>query len=121
MQTSDIFQAIPQGVVTGDQVRQLYRIAKQHQCAIPAVNVSSSSTVNAALEAAKKVAMPIIIQFSSGGSAAFIGKGAQLPSMQASLLGAIAGAQYVHQAAQAYGVRVILHTDHANRKLLPWI
>ncbi len=37
------------------------------------------------------------------------------------VLGAISGAKHVHLLAKAYGVPVILHTDHAARKLLPWI
>jgi len=117
----DLFDSIPLGVVTGSDAHLLYKIAKTHQCAIPAVNISSSSTLNSALEAAKISQMPIIIQFSSGGAAAFIGKGSGLSAIEASVQGAIAGAHYVHQVAKAYGVRVILHTDHANRKLLPWI
>lgn len=121
MPKEDLFDSIALGVVTGSDVHLLYTIAKSHQCAIPAVNVSNSSTLNAALEAAKNSQMPIIIQFSSGGAAAFIGKGAGLSAIEASIQGAIAGANYVHQVAKVYGVRVILHTDHANRKLLPWI
>jgi len=121
MPKEDIFDSIAQGVVTGSDVHLLYKIAKAHQCAIPAVNVSSSSTLNSALTAAKTAQMPIIIQFSSGGAAAFIGKDVGLSAVDACIQGAIAGARYVHQVAKSYGVRVILHTDHANRKLLPWI
>jgi len=121
MPKEDIFSSIALGIVTGSDVPLLYKIAKSHQCAIPAVNVSSSSTLNSALEAAKIAKMPIIIQFSSGGAAAFIGKGLGFSAIEASIKGAIAGALYAHQVAKTYGVRVILHTDHANRKLLPWI
>jgi len=121
MPKKDIFESIALGVVTGSDVQHLYKVAKIHQCAIPAVNVSNSSTLNSALSAANKAKMPIIIQFSSGGAAAFIGKDVALSAIDASIVGAIAGARYVHQVAETYGVRVILHTDHANRKLLPWI
>jgi fructose-bisphosphate aldolase class II len=121
MQKEDVFHSIELGVVTGSDVHQLYNIAKTHQCAIPAVNVSNSSTLNAALSAASKTKMPVVIQFSSGGAAAFLGKDAGLASIDASIQGAIAGAHYVHHVAKVYGVRVILHTDHASRKLLPWI
>lgn len=121
MPKEDIFKSIALGVVTGSDVHHLYKVAKIHQCAIPAVNVSNSSTINSALAAAKNSQMPIIIQFSSGGASAFIGKGVGLSAIDASIVGAIAGARYVHQVAKSYGVRVILHTDHANRKLLPWI
>lgn len=121
MPKENLFGAIAAGVVTGSDVTLLYGIAKKNACAIPAVNVSSSSTLNAALEASKVANIPIIIQFSHGGAASFIGKGIGLPAIEASVLGAIAGAKYVHQVAKGYGVRVVLHTDHANRTLLPWI
>lgn len=121
MSKINIFESIETGVVTGKDVGLLYSIAKANNCAIPAVNVSSSATINAALEAAKIADMPIIIQFSQGGSVSFVGKGLSLSVVDASTLGAISGAKYVHQIAKSYDVRVILHTDHANRKLLPWI
>lgn len=44
-----------------------------------------------------------------------------MSGLQAGVLGAISGALHVHTLAEAYGVAVILHTDHAARKLLPWI
>ncbi len=121
MSKNNLFNSITKGVVTGSDIHRLYAIAKANKCALPAVNVSSSSTLNASLAAAKSAKMPIIIQFSSGGAAAFIGKSSGLSSIEASTVGAIAGAKYVHQVAEIYGVHVILHTDHANRKLLPWI
>lgn len=121
MSKTNLFNAIDKGVVTGSDIHRLYAIAKANQCAFPAVNVSSSSTLNAALSAAKSAKMPIIIQFSNGGAASFIGKNSGLSSIDASIAGAIVGAKYVHQVAKSYDVHVILHTDHANRKLLPWI
>jgi fructose-bisphosphate aldolase class II len=121
MSKINVFKSIEIGVVTGNDVDKLYHIAKANECAIPAVNVSSSATLNAALEAAKIANMPIIIQFSQGGSVSFVGKGLNLPTIESSVIGAVAGAKYVHQVAKSYGVRVILHTDHASRKLLPWI
>lgn len=121
MSKAHLFNSIAKGVVTGSDIHRLYAIAKANQCAFPAVNVSSSSTLNAALSAAKSAKMPIIIQFSSGGAASFIGKSSGLSSIEASIAGAIVGAKYVHQVAKSYDVHVILHTDHANRKLLPWI
>ncbi|EWH11532.1 fructose-bisphosphate aldolase [Catenovulum agarivorans DS-2] len=109
------------GVLTGDDVSKLFAIAKQNLFAIPAVNVVNTNSVNAALEAAKKVNSPIIIQFSNGGAGFFIGKGSELGSIEASIAGAVAGAHYVRAAAEHYKVPVILHTDHAAKKLLPWI
>ena len=121
MSKANLFKSIAKGVVTGSDVHRLYAIAKTNKCAFPAVNVSSSSTLNSALAAAKSASMPIIIQFSNGGAAAFIGKSSGLSPIEAAIAGAIAGAKYVHQVAKHYDVHVVLHTDHANRKLLPWI
>jgi len=112
---------IAAGVVTGDDVGLMFDYAKQMQFAYPAVNVIGTNSINAALEAAKKVNSPIIIQLSYSGSVFFLGKGAQLPEEEMAVAGAIAAAHYVRQAAKLYGVPVILHTDHASKKLLGWI
>jgi fructose-bisphosphate aldolase class II len=109
------------GVATGDQVQTLFQFAKKQGFAYPAVNVSSSSSINATLEAAHTINSPVIVQFSYSGSAFFMGKGLKLDEHQSSILGTIASAQYVHSVAEAYGVPIILHTDHAAKKLLPWI
>ena len=109
------------GVATGDQVQALFHYAKQQGFAYPAVNVASSNSINATLEAAHSVNSPVIVQLSYNGSAFFIGKGVKLEGHDSSILGAIASAQYIHTVAEAYGVPVILHTDHAAKKLLPWV
>ena len=114
-----LFSQIKAGVVAGDDLQILFNAAKKEGFAIPAVNVVGTDSVNAALEAAAKAASPIIIQFSNGGGAFWGGK--SLPSDKSSALGAIAGALHVHILAEAYGVPVVLHTDHAAKKLLPWI
>lgn len=114
-----LFSQIKAGVVTGDDLQILFNIAKKEGFAIPAVNVVGTDSVNAALEAAAKAASPIIIQFSNGGCAFWGGK--SLPSDKSAVLGAIAGALHVHVLAEAYGVSVVLHTDHAAKKLLSWI
>ncbi|KIM03485.1 MAG: fructose-bisphosphate aldolase [Sulfurovum sp. AS07-7] len=114
-----ILDSIPAGVIFGEDVEKLFEIAKREGFAIPAVNVVSSSSINAVLESAKKVNSPIIIQFSNGGAEFMAGKG--LKGLEASILGAISGANHVHTMAKAYGIPVILHTDHASKKLLPWI
>lgn len=114
-----VLDTLPTGVLTGQEVQTLFSIAKEEGFAIPAVNVVGTSSINAVLEAAANVKSPIIIQFSNGGAEYFAGKG--MKSDQRARLGAVAGAQYVHTVAEAYGVPVILHTDHAARKLLPWI
>ncbi len=95
--------------------------AQANNFAIPAVNVVSSSSVNAVMEAAKIANAPVMIQFSNGGAAFNAGKGLKMEGQQAAILGAIAGAKHIHTLAEAYGVYVVLHTDHAAKKLLPWI
>jgi len=117
--STKVLDVVPAGVVTGDDLQKLFKIAKEEGFALPAVNVVSTPSVNAVLEAAKKVNSPVIIQFSNGGGAYFAGKG--LPSDEAAVLGCISGAQHIHTVAKAYGVPVVLHTDHAARELLPWI
>ncbi|MEN6455645.1 MAG: class II fructose-bisphosphate aldolase [Prolixibacteraceae bacterium] len=116
-----ISDQIKVGVVSGSDTQLLFKIAREEQFAMPAVNVVNSSSVNAALEAAKLVGSPIIIQFSNGGAQFYAGKGLKLEGQKAQIAGAIAGAKYIHQVAELYGVRVIIHTDHAAKKLLPWI
>jgi len=114
-----VLDSLPCGVLSGNQVSKLFAIAKEEGFAIPAVNVVGTSSVNAVLESASKVNSPVIIQFSNGGGEFYAGKG--MPSGKRAILGTIAGAHHVHTVAEAYGVPVVLHTDHASRKLLPWI
>lgn len=109
------------GVLTGQEVTDLLNHANENDFALPAVNVTSSSTVNAVLETARDVNSPVMIQFSNGGAAFMAGKGLSNDGQAAAIAGGVAGAHHVHQLAEAYGVTVVLHTDHAARKLLPWI
>jgi len=113
-----VLDVVKAGVLFGDEVEKLYQYAKDNGFAIPAVNVVGTNSVNAVLEAAKSVNSPIIIQFSNGGAGFYAGKGI---SGDGAVLGAIAGALHVNLLAEHYGIPVILHTDHAARKLLPWI
>ena len=117
--STKVLDVVNAGVVTGEDLQKLFKVAKDEGFALPAVNVVSTSSVNAVLEAAKNVNSPVIVQFSNGGGAYYAGKG--LPSEEAAVLGCISGAQHVHTVAKAYGIPVVLHTDHAARKLLPWI
>ncbi|MEO5602594.1 MAG: class II fructose-bisphosphate aldolase [Cyclobacteriaceae bacterium] len=103
------------------EAKKVFEHAKAGQYALPAVNVTSTSTINATLEAAKAVKSPVIIQFSNSGAAFFIGKSLDNKLQQASIIGAVAAAKYVHEASDLYGVPVLLNTDHAAKKLLPWI
>lgn len=108
------------GVIVGDDVRKLFEYAQEHEFAIPAINVTSSSTVVAALEAARDSKSPIILQTSQGGAAYFAGKGVDNKDQHASIAGAVAAAHYIRSIAPVYGVPVVLHTDHCAKKLLPW-
>tara|TARA_B110000305_G_scaffold54001_1_gene59519 strand:- start:6641 stop:7708 length:1068 start_codon:yes stop_codon:yes gene_type:complete len=109
------------GVITGIAVQEVFSDAKKNNYALPAVNVTSSSTVNSVLEAAAEVNSPVIVQFSAGGCQFFAGKGLSNENQLSSIAGGISGAMHVHQMAKLYNVSVILHTDHCARKLLPWI
>lgn len=118
---SKIFDFVKPGVISGDDVQKVFAVAKENQFALPAVNVVNTDSINAVLEAAAKVKAPVVVQFSNGGAGFFAGKGLKLEGQDSQILGAIAGAKYVHAVAETYGVPVILHTDHAAKKLLPWI
>ena len=114
-----VLDVVKPGVLTGSEAKKLFAYAKKNKFAIPAVNVVGTDSVNAVLEAAAKVNSPIIVQFSNGGAGYYAGKG--LKTSDAAILGGVSGAMHVHTMAAAYGIPVILHTDHAARKLLPWI
>ena len=109
------------GVITGNKVQKIFDLAKKKKFAIPAVNVIGSSSINATLETASKLNSPVIIQFSNGGGSFNAGKGLNNLDQVASIKGSIAGAKHVHELAESYKSTVILHTDHAARKLLPWV
>jgi fructose-bisphosphate aldolase class II len=114
-----VLDIVKPGVLTGSEAKKLFDYAKANNFAIPAVNIVNTESINGVLESAAKVNSPIILQFSNGGSTFFAGKGCKAEN--ASILGAISGAKHIHMMAEAYGVPVVLHTDHAARKLLPWI
>lgn len=109
------------GVLYGDEVTELFNYANDNDFAIPGVNVIGSDSINATLQTAKDVNSPVIIQFSNGGASFVAGKGLSNDGQNASILGAIAGAHHVKTLAEAYGVSVILHTDHCAKKILPWV
>ncbi|MCX6220561.1 MAG: class II fructose-bisphosphate aldolase [Bacteroidia bacterium] len=116
-----IAEVVKPGVVSGTDLQYIFKVAKANNFAIPAVNVVGSSSVNAIMEAAVIANAPVMIQFSNGGAIFNAGKGLKLEGHKAGILGAVAGAKHIHTLAEAYGVRVVLHTDHAAKKLLPWI
>lgn len=113
--------SIKPGVAAGDEVQAIFAYAKANKFALPAINVTSTSTVNAVMETAAALQSPVIIQFSNGGCLFYAGKTLSNEGEKAAILGGISGAKHVHALAEAYGVTVILHTDHCAKKLLPWI
>ena len=116
-----VLDVVKPGVVTGEDLQKLFAVAKENQFALPAVNVVSTGSVNAVMEAAVKVNSPIMIQFSNGGAVFYAGKSLSNENQKAAIAGAVAGAESVHRLAELYGIPVVLHTDHAAKKLLPWI
>ncbi len=119
--SQSLFANIKPGVVTGQDVQAIFKVAKENEFALPAVNVVGTNSINAVLEAAKKVNSPVIVQLSNGGAAFYAGKAIGLDGHEGAILGAISAAKHIHTVAAGYGVHVILHTDHAAKKLLPWI
>lgn len=116
-----ILDKVKPGVLSGKDVQEVFRIAKENLFALPAVNIVNSDSANGVLEAAAKVNAPVIIQLSNGGGAFYAGKGLKLEGQGSQVIGCISAAKHVHLLAEQYGVPVILHTDHAAKKLLPWI
>ena len=113
--------SIKNGVAHGDEVQEIFKLAKLKKFALPAVNVIGSNSINSVLETASEVNSPVIIQFSNGGSIFNAGKGLYNENQNAAIKGAVAGARHVQELSKEYKIPVILHTDHAARKLLPWI
>ena len=116
-----ILDHVKPGVLTGEDLRKVLEIAKNNQFAMPAVNVVSTNSLNGVLEAAKLVNSPVMIQFSNGGAVFYAGKGITNENEKAAIAGAVSGAKHVHMMSELYGIPVVLHTDHAAKKLLPWI
>ena len=109
------------GVVTGQGVQEIFRVAKENKFALPAVNTINSNSINGVLETAVAVNAPVIIQFSNGGAQFIAGKGFGNENQKGAIAGGISGAQHVWNMADKYGATVILHTDHCAKNLLPWI
>ncbi len=109
------------GVLFGEELEALYKDAKENQFALPAVNTIGTNTINATLETAAKVNSPVIIQFSNGGAQFIAGKGMPNDQLQGNIAGGVSGALHIHNVAKYYGVPVVLHTDHAAKKWLPWV
>jgi fructose-bisphosphate aldolase class II len=107
--------------IYGKENQKLYKIAKERKFAMPAVNVSGNNTINSVLETASEINSPVIIQFSNGGSQFIAGKGMSNENFKASISGSVAGAYHIHKVIDNYNAKVIIHTDHCSRNILPWI
>ena len=118
---SDLKSKLSPGVVTGDLVQEVFAHAKANQYALPGANVVGTNSVNGVMETAVTMNAPVILQFSNGGASFFAGKGLSNENQRAAIAGAVSGATHVHHVAEMYGAYVILHTDHAAKKLLPWV
>jgi fructose-bisphosphate aldolase class II len=116
-----VLDIVKPGVLHGEDVYKVFKLAKEEGFALPAVNVVGTNSVNAVMEAAKEVNSPVIIQLSNGGASFYAGKSISNEGQKAAILGAISAAKHIHLLAEEYGIPVILHTDHAAKKLLPWI
>ena len=114
-------KSIPSGVITGQDVQRVFKLAKEKKFALPAVNVIGSNSINTVLETAGELNSPVIIQFSNGGAQFNAGKGLSNKNQNSATAGAVAGAKHIHELAKLYKASVILHTDHCAKKLLPWI
>ncbi len=113
-------KSLKPGVVTGEDYKTLVQAAKAGGYALPAVNVVGTNSINAVMEAAAQARSDIIIQLSNSGAAFFAGAG-MADGFKAKVLGAVAAARHAHLLAEHYGICVVMHTDHANRSLIPWI
>ena len=71
-------------------------------------------------EVSARAGSDVIVQLSNGGAQFYAGKGFA-DGFQAKVLGAVSAAHHVHLMAEHYGVCVALHTDHANKGLIPWV
>ena len=112
--------ALKPGVVTGKDYETLVHACKQGRYALPAINVTSTHTINASLEAAARNGADVILQLSNGGAQFYAGQGFPDGAL-AKVLGAVSAARHTHMMAEHYGICVVLHTDHANKKLVPWV
>lgn len=102
---------------TPDQYAEMIDAAKTGGYAYPAINVTSSQTLNAALRGFADAESDGIIQISNGGAKYFSGS-----NIEDMVTGSLAFAGFAREVAKNYGVRIAIHTDHAMRdKLDDWV
>jgi len=100
-------------VATPDQYLEMLDRAKQGGFAYPAINVSSSQTLNAALAGLQAAGSDGIIQVTTGGGDYWSG-----PTVKNMASGAAAMAAFAREVAKNYGITIALHTDHCAKDQL---
>ena len=100
-------------IATPEKYAEMLDTAKERQFAFPAINVSSSQTLNAALAGFAEAESDGIIQVSTGGSEYLSG-----PTVKNMVSGSLAFAAYAEEVAKHYPVNVALHTDHCPKDKL---
>jgi fructose-bisphosphate aldolase, class II len=100
-------------VATPEVYAAMLDAAKQGSFAYPAINISSSQTLNAALQGFTEAGSDGIIQVSTGGAEYLSG-----PTIKNMVTGAVALAEYAHEVAKNYPINVALHTDHCPKEKL---
>jgi len=100
-------------IATPEVYAAMLDAAKQGSFAYPAINVSSSQTLNAALQGFTEAGSDGIIQISTGGAEYLSG-----PTIKNMVAGAVALAEFAHEVAKNYPINVALHTDHCQKDKL---
>src|SRR6187551_1433260 len=100
-------------IATPDQYAEMLDTAKQNAFAFPAINVSSSSTINSVLQGLSEAGSDGILQVTTGGADYFAGQ-----TVKARASGALAFAAFATEVAKNYPVTVALHTDHCPKDAL---
>ncbi|MEZ0051126.1 fructose-bisphosphate aldolase class II [Mycobacterium sp. MAA66] len=100
-------------IATPEVYAEMLARAKEHSFAFPAINCTSSETINAAIKGFADAGSDGIIQFSTGG--AEFGSGLGIKDM---VTGAVALAEFAHIVAAKYDITVALHTDHCPKDKL---
>src|SRR5689334_6746480 len=100
-------------IATPETYAEMLAKAKREQFAFPAINVSSSQTLNAALQGFADAESDGIIQISTGGAEYLSG-----PNVKDMVTGSVAFAAYAGEVAKNYPINVALHTDHCPKDKL---
>src|SRR3954449_7799541 len=100
-------------IATHEQYAEMLDAAQKGNYAFPAINVSSSQTLNAALQGFAEAGSDGIVQVSTGGADYLSG-----PNVKNMVSGSVALASYAREVAENYPVRIALHTDHCPKDKL---